>query len=187
MRKLALSALPLLFLTVSTAVIAQTPKPGPDVKKLEAWVGTWHYEGDAKAWQGANRVSGDVLDIDQIRHVMLAHGKVETQFYDKVTKPGPAPVTTVRAPDLEYSTETRIAYYKGGVHLERPGLTVDSKELRAFLKGDAGALTAAIRRALDDPALRRRMADAAWAAGQALPRWEDTARRIAHVIEGLGE
>ncbi|MEO5922851.1 MAG: LptA/OstA family protein [Bryobacteraceae bacterium] len=93
-----------------------------------------HYEGDAKAWQGANRVSSDVLDIDQIRHVMTAHGKVETQFYDKTTKSGPAPVTTVRAPDLEYSTETRIAHYKGGVHLDRPGLTVDSKELRAFLK-----------------------------------------------------
>ncbi len=52
--------------------------------------------------------------------------------------------------------------------------------------GDEVALTGAIRRLLDEPGLRAQMADAAWAAGQRLPRWEDTARRIAHVIEGLG-
>lgn len=93
-----------------------------------------HYEGGAKAWQGANRVSADRLDIDQERHVMEAHGNVETQFVDKSSKSGPPPFTIVRAQDLEYSTETRIAHYTGGTHLERPGLTVDSKELRAFLK-----------------------------------------------------
>lgn len=93
-----------------------------------------HYEGDAKAWQGANRVTGDRLDIDQLTHIMTARGKVETQFADKNVKTGPAMFTTVRAADLEYSTETRIAHYTGGVHMERPGLTVDSKELRAYLK-----------------------------------------------------
>ncbi len=51
--------------------------------------------------------------------------------------------------------------------------------------GDERALSAAIGRLLDDAALRRRLADASWAAGQTLPRWEDTARRIAGVIEGL--
>jgi len=51
--------------------------------------------------------------------------------------------------------------------------------------GDQSALTAAIRRLLDEPALRRRLADASWAAGQKLPRWEDTARTIAGVIREL--
>jgi glycosyltransferase involved in cell wall biosynthesis len=51
--------------------------------------------------------------------------------------------------------------------------------------GDAVALTAAIGRVLDDTDLRRRMADASWAAGQSLPRWEETARRIAGVIQEL--
>jgi glycosyltransferase involved in cell wall biosynthesis len=51
--------------------------------------------------------------------------------------------------------------------------------------GDRGALTAAIGRLLDKPALRRSLADASWAAGQKLPRWEDTARIIAGVIKGL--
>ena len=51
--------------------------------------------------------------------------------------------------------------------------------------GDQGALTAAIGRLLDEPALRRSLADASWAAGQKLPRWEDTARTIAGVIKEL--
>jgi glycosyltransferase involved in cell wall biosynthesis len=51
--------------------------------------------------------------------------------------------------------------------------------------GDERALSDAIRRLLDEPDLRRRLADASWAAGQQLPRWEDTARTIAGVIEGL--
>jgi glycosyltransferase involved in cell wall biosynthesis len=51
--------------------------------------------------------------------------------------------------------------------------------------GDERALTNAIRRVLDEPDLRRRLADASWTAGHKLPRWEDTARTIAGVIEEL--
>ena len=51
--------------------------------------------------------------------------------------------------------------------------------------GDQGALTDAIRGLLGEPDLRRHMADASWIAGQKLPRWEDTARTIAGVIEEL--
>jgi glycosyltransferase involved in cell wall biosynthesis len=52
--------------------------------------------------------------------------------------------------------------------------------------GDVEALAAALRRVLDDAALRRRMSDAAWTAARNLPRWEDTARIVAGVIKGLG-
>jgi glycosyltransferase involved in cell wall biosynthesis len=51
--------------------------------------------------------------------------------------------------------------------------------------GDRAALTAAIGRLIDEPGLRARMAEAAWAAAQGLPRWEDAARHIANVIKGL--
>jgi glycosyltransferase involved in cell wall biosynthesis len=49
--------------------------------------------------------------------------------------------------------------------------------------GDERAFTLAVQRALQDADLRRRIADASWAAGQKLPRWEDTARIIAGVIK----
>lgn len=51
--------------------------------------------------------------------------------------------------------------------------------------GDATALKAAIARVIGDPALRRSLADAAWAAGAALPRWDDTARIVAAVIRDV--
>jgi lipopolysaccharide export system protein LptA len=135
-----------------------------------------HYEGKAVAWQGANRVEADRLDIDRLRHILEAHGKVISQFLDKDkdqdkpqdkgqdndkgkkadksaangkpgakgatagkadAKGGPkaAPVfTVVRAPDLVYDEDTRIANYQGGATLLRPGLTVVGKTIRAFLK-----------------------------------------------------
>ena len=48
--------------------------------------------------------------------------------------------------------------------------------------GDPIAFGAAVARMLEDADLRGRMADAAWAAGQQLPRWTDTARIIAEVL-----
>jgi glycosyltransferase involved in cell wall biosynthesis len=51
--------------------------------------------------------------------------------------------------------------------------------------GDKKALSDAILRVLNDANLRRRMGEASWAAGQNLPRWDDTARIIAGVIREL--
>jgi lipopolysaccharide export system protein LptA len=93
-----------------------------------------HYEGNAVAWQGANRVEADRLDIDRERQVMEAHGKVVSQFADKNTKAGAPVFTVVHAPDLVYSDPTRIAVYTGGVEMQRPDLTVSARKIQAFLK-----------------------------------------------------
>jgi lipopolysaccharide export system protein LptA len=99
-------------------------------------------------------VDADRIEIDRDRRVMEAHGKVVSQFADKSSdknqdKSGEAkgqeksskarapaaPVfTVVRATDLVYTEETRVAVYQGGSVLTRPGLTVNSRELQAFLK-----------------------------------------------------
>jgi hypothetical protein len=38
-----------LLLVGPAPLLAQPAKPGPEIKKLETWVGTWTYEGEAKA------------------------------------------------------------------------------------------------------------------------------------------
>jgi glycosyltransferase involved in cell wall biosynthesis len=58
----------------------------------------------------------------------------------------------------------------------------DGAALKVF-PGDARALMWVLGRALEDRALRQSLGDAAWAAAASLPRWPDTARRIADVIE----
>ena len=53
--------------------------------------------------------------------------------------------------------------------------------------GDEAAFANAVGTVLRDAGLRRRMADAAWTAAQSLPRWEETARIVAGVIEEVGQ
>ena len=45
--------------------------------------------------------------------------------------------TIVRAPDLDYDDNKRIADYKGGVTLERTNMKVKAREIRAFLRNDS--------------------------------------------------
>jgi glycosyltransferase involved in cell wall biosynthesis len=63
--------------------------------------------------------------------------------------------------------------------------TVPDAAALKVVPGDERALGEAIGRALDDAALRRRLGDAAWAIGQRLPRWEDTARIVAGAVESV--
>ncbi len=124
-----------------------------------------HYEGNVVAWQGSNRIEAERLDIDRDAGVMEADRNVVSEFVDKDkdkdkddkksdgkaktatktaakttdSKTGVAPIfTVVHAPHLIYTDETRVAVYTGGVLLQRPGLTVTGKEIKAFLN-DADA------------------------------------------------
>jgi lipopolysaccharide export system protein LptA len=99
-----------------------------------------HYEGQALAWQGANRIWGDTIDIDRAGRRLAAQGQVRSQFVEK-EKSGSTPQTQTKAPDcvmiyasaLVYTEADRLAHYTGGVHLVRPGMDVKAAEMRAFL------------------------------------------------------
>lgn len=115
-----------------------------------------HYEGNAVVWQGPNRIQADRIDIDRDNEALKAAGHVISTFVDRQKPPKEskndtkkdadkkeasakpatpaAPVfTVVRAPELTYTDEDRMAYYKGGVILNKPGMNVKSRELKAFL------------------------------------------------------
>jgi glycosyltransferase involved in cell wall biosynthesis len=51
--------------------------------------------------------------------------------------------------------------------------------------GDVDSLADALHRAIEDAGLRKRLADEAWAAAAALPRWEDAARAVAAVLKEI--
>jgi glycosyltransferase involved in cell wall biosynthesis len=51
--------------------------------------------------------------------------------------------------------------------------------------GDIASLREALRRMIADPAARHAFADGSWAAGQALPRWPDTAARVADTLKAV--
>jgi len=123
-----------------------------------------HYEGNAVLWQEANRIQADHIDIDREKQVLKASGQVVTQLLDKPPAPEtqkigkdkappappPTPVfTIVKAPDLVYTDTDRLAHYTGGADLNRPGLEVRGREIRAFLK----------EQKKDDPAKPKAAAD----------------------------
>lgn len=92
------------------------------------------YDGNALLWQGANRLQADNVEIDRDNETLKAHGHVVSQLLDKAkedegkkkpaTRPGAPVFTVVKAPELTYSDEDRVAYYKGGVLLNRPNMQV---------------------------------------------------------------
>jgi lipopolysaccharide export system protein LptA len=118
------------------------------------------YDGGAVLWQGANRLEADRVDIDRKEKVLVAQGRVVSQIADQdnkapqlspdakaavPAKPAApsakastgAPVfTTIKSPSLVYTDKDRLAFYKGGVLLNRPDMEVKSQELRAYLRNE---------------------------------------------------
>jgi lipopolysaccharide export system protein LptA len=101
------------------------------------------YEGKAMVWQGANRLEAHQIEIDRKNRMIKAHGNVISQFVDRQKKSnagksrlktGAPSFTVVEAPELVYIEQDRLAHYKGGVVLSRPGMNVKAREIRAFLK-----------------------------------------------------
>lgn len=45
--------------------------------------------------------------------------------------------TIVKAADLDYNDDTRLAHYSGGATLERPNMTVKGQDIHAYLRNDS--------------------------------------------------
>ena len=103
------------------------------------------YEGHVVMWQGANRIAADQISIDRDTRSLDASGGVVSELVDNKVPAGlPSPAapsstsagpiyTTVRAPELTYRDDTKIAHYSGGVTLTRQKMTITSQAIEAFL------------------------------------------------------
>ena len=104
------------------------------------------YEGHVVMWQGANRIAADAIDIDRDAETLHASGNVVSELVDhqpdnsssNATVTQPPIFTIVRAPDLFYRDDTRVALYTGGVQLTRDKMTITSKQVKAFLNPNNG-------------------------------------------------
>jgi len=96
------------------------------------------YQGNAVLWQGADRISANVVEIDRDKHTLVADGNVISDLWEQPKadekKSGAAAILTkIRAPHLVYTDEDRLASYTGGVKLDRQGMLVQSSQLKAWL------------------------------------------------------
>jgi lipopolysaccharide export system protein LptA len=114
-----------------------------------------HYEGRAVAWQGANRIWADNIDIDRDARRLSAEGHVKTQFVDRGNAPDagerktPPAFVVVEAAALVYTEADRLAHYSGGAHLMRAGMDVRASEIRAWLSA-SGSPASSLERANAD-------------------------------------
>jgi lipopolysaccharide export system protein LptA len=121
------------------------------------------YEGNAVLWQGADRLEAETVEIDRENNLLKAHGHVLSQLLDKTkdadtkadgkigadppskadpprkapAKPSLRIFTVVKAADLDYNDDTRLAHYTGGVTLERPDMIVKALDVHAYLRNDS--------------------------------------------------
>lgn len=118
------------------------------------------YTGHAVLWQGANRISGDSININRDEQSLHASGTVVSELVDSHNSNNAADAKTtsdplytiVRAPDLVYHDDTRVALYTGGVTLVRAHMTVTSDQMRAILtpKTDQSSNQSSLDHAISD-------------------------------------
>jgi lipopolysaccharide export system protein LptA len=105
------------------------------------------YEGGAVLWQGASRVVGDTVLIDQDAERLEATGNVVTTLPDRRDEKGRggSATTVVKARKFVYDGKAKLGDYTGGSEMTRPTLFVKSQRLRAWFvevpRKDGGAET----------------------------------------------
>ena len=110
------------------------------------------YEDKAVLWQGANRIQAPRVEINREHKSLTAAGGVVSRFVDEAA--GAGRFTTIRAKEMVYLDEHRSAHYSGDVELARPGLRLDSRELRMFLEQDGAGPASSLHHMLADGAVK---------------------------------
>ena len=116
------------------------------------------YRGQARLWQGRNRIEADHIEIRRHSRTLSAGGEVVSFFQpaegerDEPPRQGGADRSAIRvsADSILYQEDGRRAIYRGGVELHRGRLRVLSDELEAYFGPDesAGSGQNGLKRAL---------------------------------------
>ena len=109
--------------------------------------GLLDYRGQARLWQGQNRIEAGHIEIDRRSQTLSASGGAVSFLRpaearrDQPPRQGgaDAPAVRVSAESIFYEEDGRRAAYRGGVELHRGRLRVLSDELEAFFEPDESA------------------------------------------------
>jgi lipopolysaccharide export system protein LptA len=85
------------------------------------------YEGEALLWQGENRLRAPLIRIDRGKNTLAAEGGVVSSL--PVDGRGMA---VIEARTLHYDGGERLAVYRGGARLSRPGLDLKGGTMRLW-------------------------------------------------------
>lgn len=103
------------------------------------------YEGNARLWQGANRLHADTAIIDRDKQTLEGKGNVFSQIEEAKSADGKersAPLyTLIHADHMIYQETEKLATYTGKSKMRREGLSVDSDSLRMVLVEDQAGQT----------------------------------------------
>ena len=130
-----------------------------------------------------------------VRHTIAAAG-LEHRVVLRGTLDAPSLATEWASADLFVTTSAYEGYGMAAAEALAHGLPVVASACDGLIRrvpaaaaavpaGDAAALAGALRALLASPARRRAMAGAAWVYGQTLPGWDETAARVAAVLERI--
>ena len=97
---------------------------------------TLEYRGEARLWQGRNRIDADEIILDREAIAMRATGHVKTAWVDGESGESDRPeLSVVRAKGMVYDQSAGHAVFQEGVDFRRGDMRVLSDELRTSLGG----------------------------------------------------
>ena len=101
--------------------------------------GLLEYRGEARLWQGSDRIEGEQIRIERKRKTLSATGNVVSwlEGHGADGKPGKAPPPIrISAQSMDYSEAENLVVYQDGVELLRGQLRVQSDRLEARLRAE---------------------------------------------------
>ncbi|MEE9219132.1 MAG: LPS export ABC transporter periplasmic protein LptC [Acidobacteriota bacterium] len=121
----------------------------------EVW--NWRFEGQVRAWQESNMIESEHLEVQESSRKLRATGQVLTRGVAQAGSEGSGTeLVWVRAPELLYAEDRRLAEYRGGVELAHGSSHLTASELDVHLSGQDGR----IERVLARGAVRARYPEA---------------------------
>ncbi len=106
--------------------------------------GVLQLSGDARLWQGRDRLEADSIHINRAEKTLRAERNVVHYLREENTKTSPhgppgGDLVQIKSSEMQYDENRHLALYRGSVEFQRSNLTVLSDRLEGHLSPEGGA------------------------------------------------